>query len=349
MASATVLFTTNPGIEDIVVEEARARLGARLVESREGHGRVYVEIDESRLPLVEEMRSIHRARLLLARGRVCGSAECLKEIASLVESSGVHDYIAAHHSFAVRVTRSGSHEYGSLDIARVAGEAVIEAVSARRGFRPKVDLDHPSVIVAVDVVEEEATVSIELGGDLSWHRRGYRVYDHPAALKPTLAYAMIMLSGVVDGDTLVDPMCGGGTIPIEAAHLLEDSRLYCIDRSRRHIEGARLNAYAARVAGRIRFTVGDATRLSSYIESVDVLVSNPPYGIRMGSPWKVRKVYRHFIAEASKVVVKAMVLITPEHRYTKHLLEAAGWRIVHERIVSHGNLHPHIIVAKPPS
>ncbi|ALL00573.1 rRNA (guanine-N(2)-)-methyltransferase [Pyrodictium delaneyi] len=347
MTRRTVILTTNPGIEDIVAEEARARLGAEVVEIRAGHGRVIVDIDESSLYLVEYMRSIHRAKLLLARDKICGSKECLSKVYEVVASSGVEKYVTPYTSFAIRAERVGMHEYSSLDIARVAGDAVIDAVRRLYGLRPPVDLDYPAVAVSVDVINDEIYVSIELGGELSWHRRGYRIYDHPAALKPTLAYAMVAMSGIVDGETLMDPMCGGGTVAIEAAQLLEHSRIICMDRSRRHIAGARLNARAAMVENRIRFIVGDATRLSSYVDQVDVVVSNPPYGIRMGSPHEVRRVYREFLREAASVVRKSIVLITTEHRVVKRTLEEHGWRIVHERRVAHGNLYPYIIVAKP--
>ena len=299
------------------------------------------------LDLVEDLRSVHRARIVLARARVCPEKHCLNDIKSLVASSGAEEYITPDGSFAVRVTRSGSHEYHSLDIARAAGDAVIEAALEKRGFRPRVDLDYPSTIIAVDVINDEATVSIELGGDLSWHRRGYRIYDHPAALKPTLAYAMIRLSQAVDGDTIIDPMCGGGTVAIEAALLFESSKQICMDMNPRHIEGARLNAAAALVHPRIRFIVGDATKLTSYVSEADVLVSNPPYGIRLGSPRQVRRVYRAFLREATRVVKKSITIITPEYRFARAVLEEQGWRIIHERRVSHGNLYPHIIVATP--
>jgi tRNA (guanine6-N2)-methyltransferase len=142
-------------------------------------------------------------------------------------------------------------------------------------------------------------------------------------------------------------MCGGGTVPIDAAYMFEHSRLTCIDRNPRHIEGAKLNARAALVYPRIVFKVGDARRLTSLIGSADVLVSNPPYGIRLGSPRQVRRVYQEFLAEATKAITKSIVIITPEYRYAKRILEEHGWKIVHERRVAHGNLYPHILVAKP--
>ncbi len=349
MERVKLLLTTNPGIEDITAEEAEAKLSASVIEVREGHGRVIVEADWDALELVEHLRSIHRARILLAKGRICSSKDCLSELYKLIYNSGVHLYLTPTSAFAVRANRVGSHDFTSLDVARVAGDAVIAATVDKLGYRPRVDLDYPSAIVAVDVIGDEALVAIELGGDLSWHRRGYRVYDHPAALKPTLAYAMLILSGARDGDHVMDPMCGGGTVAIEAALLFESSRITCMDKNPRHIRGAVMNSQAALVRNRIEFIVGDATKLSEYVNSVDVIVSNPPYGIRMGSPSKVRRVYRLFVSEAAKVVKRRLTVITPDYEYMRRILEEAGWRIVHERRVSHGNLYPHIIVASPPS
>ncbi len=340
-------MTTNPGIEDIVVEEAKARLRAHVIDVRSGKGRVIADVDEEYLDLIECMRSVHRIRILLFHGKLCGETMCLNELRNIIEGGiDVVSYIAPTTSFAVRVERAGEHEYTSLDIARVAGEAVINAVRSKHGARPPVDLDYPHVILSVDVIGDELFIGIELSGDLSWHRRGYRVYDHPAALKPTLAYAMIRLSGMNDGETLLDPMCGGGTIPIEAAYIFESSTLYCSDFNPRHIEGARMNALAAGVKGRIMFSVVDARMLSKTYSSVriDHVVTNPPYGIRLGSPREVRKLYRSFIRELAKLNPKRVVLITTEHQYVREEAEENGFRILHERTVSHGNLWPHIIV-----
>ncbi len=343
----TLILTTNPGIEDIAADEARHVLGAKVVEVKTGLGRAVVEVSEENVELVDRLASIHRALLLLAKGSVCGERECLADVKSVIEESGVIDFLVPYGSFAVRVNRVGEHSFRSLDVASVVGEAVIEAAKARRGWRPRVDLDYPSTVVHVDVIHSEVLVSIELGGELSWHRRGYRVYDHPAALKPTLAYAMLILSGARDGDHIIDPMCGGGTVAIEAAYMFEHSKLTCMDMNPRHIAGAKLNAKAALVYPRIRFVVGDARRLSSFIEEADVLVSNPPYGIRLGSPRQVRRVYRDFLTEATKIIRKSITIITPEHRFASKVLEELGWKIMHERRVAHGNLYPHILVATP--
>ena len=342
-----LLLTTNPGIEDIAAWEARHRLGARIVEERRLRGRLVVEIDEDNLYLVEYMRSIHRPRILLYQSTICPKTQCLEEaVEKAVEEAGVEDYITPRTSFAVRAERAGDHEFSSLDIARIAGREIQEYVEKRSGGRPPVDLDYPNVIISVDVLFDKLYFSVELGGDLSWHRRGYRVYDHPAALKPTLAYAMLVISGARDGESILDSMCGGGTIPIEAALVYEESKLYCSDINPRHIRGAVLNAKAALVDNRVEFRVADARKLSRYYRAVDYIIANPPYGVRMGSPEPVRKMYREFMREAVKIVDKKIVLITTEHRVVVEEAEKHGWRVVENRTVAHGGLWLKIVAVE---
>ena len=158
---------------------------------------------------------------------------------------------------------------------------------------------------------------------------------------------MLVISSARDGETILDPMCGGGTIPIEAALIYEDSKLYCSDRNPKHIKGAMLNAKAAMVYNRIEFSVADARQLSKHYKRIDYIVSNPPYGVRMGNPEKIRRLYREFIREADKIVEKKMVLITTEHATVIEEAEKIGWKVHHERIVAHGGLWLKIVSIGP--
>ncbi len=339
-----MIFTTNPGIEDIAAEEISAKLSASIEEVRSGRGRVISRVPESKLFKIDTLRSIHRARILLGESRICETKECLNVLRELLESLPFEQYITPSVSFAVRAERVGFHEFTSLDVARVAGDAIISRIRSRYGVRPPVDLDHPAVIVSVDVMFDRVYASIELGGDLSWHRRGYRVYEHPAALKPTLAYAMIVLSGMRDNETILDPMCGGGTIPIEALLVFESASGYCSDFNPSHIRGARMNAVAARVASRIRFFVLDAREISSRFKRVERIVLNPPYGIRLGNPRVIRELYTAFLHEVVKLDFERLVMITTEYEHVRKVSEELGLRIMHERRVAHGSLWPEILV-----
>lgn len=348
-----LLVKCNPGTEDLASEEFLEEVeGGRVLREARGRGRLIVEVlGEPSLVLdqVSSLRSIHSVVMLLSHGEVSKGREGLEQISSLVESSGIEDYLPYLSTFAVESERVGEgHEYTSMDIASVVGESVIKVVKARRGWAPEVRLNSPHVIIYAEVNERDFLLGITVTGERSLHIRRYRVYNHPAALKPTLAYAMLRLSGARDGDSILDPMCGGGTIPLEAALLFESSKIYCMDKVPRHVRGARLNAITARVEGRIEFIVGDATRLTEFFEesSIDRIVTNPPYGIRLGSPGSVRAVYKGFLKEAGKVLAEAgtLTLITTESEFVKRFSKGLGLRVTHERSVKHGDLWASILV-----
>jgi putative N6-adenine-specific DNA methylase len=79
-----------------------------------------------------------------------------------------------------------------------------------------VDLDDPDVLLFVHLARDQATVYLDLGGG-SLHRRGWRTRAGDAPIKESLAAAILRLSGWDRETRLVDPMCGAGTLPIEAA------------------------------------------------------------------------------------------------------------------------------------
>jgi len=351
------LLTCNPGLEDLtaleVLEEVQGR--ARVVEERVGRGRVILDVDSADVftRRLWRLRSIHSAVLLLAQREVGKGAEGLEQVFRVVAESGVHRFIPYGASFAVRSERIGEgHEYTSMDLARVAGDAVIESYSREYGVRPEVRLDTPSVAVYVEVDDSILRVGILLAGERSLHRRGYRVYDHPAALKPTLAYALLRLAGARDSSTIVDPMCGGGTVAIEAARLFEDARIVCVDKNPRHVEGARMNAAAANVSSRIEFIVGDARRLHEILgeESIDYAASNPPYGIRLGDPRTVRSLYSRFIPSLARALSPGgrAAIVTTESHHAVRVASRSGLRLAHARKVRHGDLWVSLLVFEKP-
>ncbi len=346
-----LLLTCNPGLEDVTSREAAEELpGARIVEERRGRGRVIVEAPGgSALRGVWRLRSIHSAVILFAESRVSKDVEGLREAWEAAYRSGVHRAIPWGGSFAVRAERIGEgHEYTSVDVARTVGDAVYRAYRDEYGVEPEVRLDAPSVAVMAEVDGDVLRIGVYVRGERSAHRRGYRIYDHPAALKPTLAYGLLRLAGARDSSTILDPMCGGGTVAVEAAMLFEDARIVCVDKNPRHIAGARLNAAAARVLDRVEFIVGDARRLEDYLDlgSVDYVASNPPYGIRMGDPRSVRRLYSEFIPSLYTVMRPGgrAALVTTESAHAIRVARSAGFRVAHVRRVRHGDLWVSLII-----
>ncbi|MDP6523834.1 MAG: methyltransferase [Kiritimatiellia bacterium] len=95
-------------------------------------------------------------------------------------------------------------------------DAIVDQIRAKGGRRPSVAKDDPDVRVFLYILKDRAAVYLDMSGD-ALHRRGYRVQTGEAPLKETLASAMLRLSGWDRKTPLIDPMCGSGTIAIEAA------------------------------------------------------------------------------------------------------------------------------------
>lgn len=110
--------------------------------------------------------------------------------------------------------------------ARKVKDAIVDRFRQRVGVRPSVDTDRPDVRINVRLNQKRVMVSIDLSGE-SLHRRGYRVQAGSAPLKQNLAAAILLYSDWAAiarrGGSFIDPMCGSGTLPIEAALLASDT------------------------------------------------------------------------------------------------------------------------------
>jgi putative N6-adenine-specific DNA methylase len=186
-------------------------------------------------------------------------------------------------------------------------------------------------LFVVRIVHDRVVVSADSSGELL-HRRGYRQEIAKAPLRETLAAAMVLASGWRKGEQLLDPMCGSGTIPIEAAliargvapglnrkfqfmnwssfderlwnDILETARKSVTDSSEKirgsdrdagAIQAAARNAERAGVADTIKFSVEAISEALGELDEVVAgsgwILTNPPYGIRIGESDDLRNLY----------------------------------------------------------
>jgi 23S rRNA G2445 N2-methylase RlmL len=205
-----LLATTNDGLESVAGDELEERLGLDAAV----HHRSVVEFDGNRedvYDLHRRSRTCHRVLEVLVDAPVAG-LEAVYDRAREVD-------VAAHlpfEPFGVDGTRHGDHEFTSVDVAERVGQAVIDGYRESTGRRLPVDLDDPTVRLEAYLYDDRFTLAVDLTGD-SLHRRPYRVCEHDAPLRGTLAYSMLRLADYDPCDRLVDPMAGSGTVPIEAA------------------------------------------------------------------------------------------------------------------------------------
>ena len=128
-------------------------------------------------------------------------------------------------TLAVRTSVNNAAIHHSGFAAKRLKDAVVDTVRDALGVRPSVDLREPDLTLHLHLQGSMATVSVDLAGD-SLHRRGYRHPGAQAPLKENLAAALLRLLGWPDiakeGGAFVDPMCGSGTLPLEAAWMAGD-------------------------------------------------------------------------------------------------------------------------------
>jgi 23S rRNA (guanine2445-N2)-methyltransferase / 23S rRNA (guanine2069-N7)-methyltransferase len=128
-------------------------------------------------------------------------------------------------TLAVDFASSRSAITHTLFGAQKVKDAIVDHCRERLGHRPSVDLARPDLRVNVYLDRDQATVSIDLSGE-SLHKRGYRTEGGKAPLKENLAAAILLRAGwpkiAAEGGQFIDPMCGSGTLPIEAALMAGD-------------------------------------------------------------------------------------------------------------------------------
>ncbi len=239
------------------------------------------------------------------------------------------DLFPVRKTIAVDATARDSGITHSHFAAQKAKDAVVDRFRERSGSRPNVDPLSPEIRINVRIAGDACTVSLDLSGE-SLNRRGYRGDPGEASLRETLAAGMVLLTGWDGRTPLVDPTCGAGTIPIEAAlvaghtapglrrqsfafqHLrdydraLWDSlvaeakgtalpsapgRIEGSDLSSSAIQKARRNAVRAGVTGLVSFAARDIRELS-LSGPPGIILCNPPYGVRMRSGPEAESFYR---------------------------------------------------------
>lgn len=218
-------------------------------------------------------------------------------------------------------------------------DAIVDQFRERTGERPSVQLDQPDIRIDVRLDRDRATVSLDLSGD-SLHRRAYRARGVAAPLKENLAAAVLLRCGwpaiAEAGGELIDPMCGSGTLPIEAAlmaldiapgllrsyfgfigwrghdralwdGLIEEARarreataskritLRGYDADAQAVRAAIENVERAKLRGFVHVERRELEQLSRETDAQSgLVVTNPPYGERIGDQEQLQALYQTF-------------------------------------------------------
>lgn len=246
------------------------------------------------------------------------TAKTADEVYEAVKSIEWENYLDNMSSFAVDAVVFSNEFRHSKFVAYKVKDAIVDYFREKTGNRPSVRINNPDVSFNIHVAEDQCTLSLDSSGE-SLHRRGYRQEQVEAPLNEVLAAGMILMTGWRGECDLIDPMCGSGTIPIEAALIArniapgvfrkefgfekwkdfdqdlfdsiynDDSqerefnhKIYGYDNNPKANEIATLNVKAAGVTKDVILKIQPFQQFEQPAEK-SIIITNPPYGERISS------------------------------------------------------------------
>lgn len=348
----TLLFTTNPGLEDLVADELEDLAGSQGVaidglEIRPAgvSGRITTQIDgpwELVLSLAYRLRSIHHIMRPIDHFVLPEQAP-LQAIQERLSHVPIPELVRAS-TFRVTSERMGEHPFTSPEVERTVGAVLV----ARYGLG--VDLEGFEVNLRVDIIGETCMIAVQLTQTALSHRY-QRVYQPRVTLKPNVAYAALRLAQLPrQPRSLLDPFCGSGTILLEAAHLFPQATLLGSDWDHRAVTGTHANAEAAQLAESIHLRTADARTVRQAfpeIEEVDAIVTNPPYGRQLGRRIKFVPFYAACLRELHTLLPhrgRLVIIIHKRGAFAQALRRVGRFRVRCAHVIETSGLFPTIFV-----
>ena len=318
-----------PGLEPLVAQELAA---LEVVPNAETGGVAFRGSIESVWRANLWLRTASRVLVRVASFR----AQAFHELERLARAVPWERYLAGGHAVRFRVTSKKSRLYHTGGIAQRFGEAILHRLgsgvvvaNSRSDESDEEAVEGPPAqLFVIRAFHDVFTVSVDSSGVLL-HQRGYRRAIAKAPLRETLAAAILIASGWDGSTPLLDPLCGSGTIPIEAALIARriapgwarsfafegwpsfdgtrwdavrgdaasgvlasaGVRIRGSDRDAGAIDAATSNADRAGVTADLELSVRAVSAIDDCGERDGLVATNPPYGVRVGEAARLRDLY----------------------------------------------------------
>ncbi|MES4921662.1 THUMP domain-containing protein [Hoylesella timonensis] len=308
-----LIAKTFMGLEPVLAQEL-TQLGANNVQI----GRRMVSFSGNQEMMYRANFQLHTAIRILKpiKHFKARSAEDVYEEVKKVDWS---QYIEQGKTFSVDSVVYSEEFRNSRFVTYKVKDAIVDQFRENTGTRPNISVSNPDIRLHIHIAEDDATLSLDSSGE-SLHRRGYRQESVEAPLNEVLAAGMIMMTGWKGETDFIDPMCGSGTLLIEAAmiarnmspgifrkefafekwpdfnqelfdHIYNDDsqerefehHIYGYDIDMKAVNTARLNAKAAGFTKDITIEQADFKNFTQPSEP-SIIITNPPYGERISTP-----------------------------------------------------------------
>lgn len=307
-----IIAKTLQGLEDILAQEI-VELGGEDIEI--GKRMVSFKGDKQ---LLYKTNLCCRTALRVLKPIFSFTASDTDEVYEKIKSFDWHQYLSPEQTFSIESVVFSEEFKHSKFVTYRAKDAIADFFMEKTGKRPSVRLNNADLILNLHIAHNTCTLSLDSSGE-SLHKRGYRVAQTEAPINEVLAAGLILKSGWKGEKNFIDPMCGSGTILIEAAMIAtntapgiyrkdfaferwndydeelfdtlynDDSnekefnfKIYGSDISPKAIAIARENIKSAGMAKYIDLQVKPFQQYTEAPEN-GILITNPPYGERISS------------------------------------------------------------------
>jgi len=318
-----LIATATFGLEAVVKREIEA-LGYKILKTEDGKV-TYMGDERAIVRSNLWLRSADRVLLKMAEFKALEFEELFQQTKAIAWE----ELIPVDGKFTVTGTSVKSKLHSVPACQKIVKKAIVERLKEFYGIEVFEETGAEYTVKAT-LLKDRVTLTVDTSG-VGLHKRGYRVCDVAAPIKETLAAAMIQLSFWRKDRILLDPCTGSGTIPIEAAMIarniapglnrsfacqewefIDDKfwkeekkaafeaidydselKIYGFDINRKAVDAAKENAAEAGVDDCIVFKKADASKLRPIGEN-GIIVTNPPYGERIGEEEEIRQIYDGF-------------------------------------------------------
>jgi 23S rRNA G2445 N2-methylase RlmL len=380
MKSFDVVISTNSGCEPYLVEEL-SQLGYKAKKLKPAKAIVERCTVEDVILFNIALRQAHRVYILLSHHLI----NTLEDIKKMAESIELKDIISPNQTFAVRGKREGKHNFTSLDIAREVGAGIIDNFMKHHNARLRVNLDNPDVEIHAELSENDALLLLNTTGESLHNRyfRPFQHFAPlKPTIASTLIHIssfskdVHLLDPMAGGGTILMEAWSKakGLLPTsfkKRNYLFQKSSLFSpcnlekvrkkaksilgaktwephiigADISKKNVAGMNLNI---KTNGMTNIVVmrGDARNLD-YISKgeIDLIITNPPYGLRIASKRVIQKLYYAFAKACKYKDVDEVIVLTAEGTIMEDALKQVGYEIKLRKPILYGKLWTDILKA----
>ncbi len=308
-----LIAKTFMGLEPVLAKEL-TQLGANNIQI----GRRMVSFTGNKELMYRANFSLHTAIKILkpiAHFKALSADDVYNEIKKIDWTT----YLDNDHTFAVDAVVFSEEFRHSKFVSYKVKDAIVDQFRENTGSRPNISISNPDIRLHIHIAEADCTLCLDSSGE-SLHRRGYRQESVEAPLNEVLAAGIILMTGWKGDTDFIDPMCGSGTLLVEAAliarnmapglfrkeyafekwpdfdadlfdHIYNDDskerefkhHIYGYDIDMKAVNTARMNVKAAGLTADITIEQQDFKNFTQPKEK-SILVTNPPYGERISTP-----------------------------------------------------------------